>query len=112
MTRSMELQCGAIGKARRSQQDARASAVEAPRPARDFIRRAGWPQEGFPNASLPDVEGPVNVVTLAEIEAHDRSLTPAHYVGVTPEDEGEDFDFNEAVGLATRIAQNLEELGT
>ena len=66
-------------------------------------------------------------VDRAEIEAHDWSLTPGRYVGVTPEEEDEDFDFQEALRsihidlkglneeaevLAARIAWNFEELGT
>ena len=63
---------------------------------------------------------------MTEIEEHDWSLTPGRYVGVAPEDEDEDFDFEEAlrsihidlqglneeaVALAVRIARNFEELG-
>ena len=59
-------------------------------------------------------------------EEQDWSLTPGRYVGVAPEEEDEDFDFQEAlrsihtelkglneeaVDLATRIARNFEELG-
>jgi len=33
----------------------------------------------------------------AEIEANDWSLTPGRYVGVAPEEEDEDFDFEEAL---------------
>ena len=66
-------------------------------------------------------------VDRAEIEAHDWSLTPGRYVGVTPEEEDEDFDCQEALRsihidlkglneeaevLAARIAWNFEELGT
>ena len=60
------------------------------------------------------------------MEAHDWSLTPGRYVGVAPEEEDEDFDFEEAMRsihmdlnelneeaaeLAARIARNFEELG-
>ena len=127
MTRLMELQCGAIGEARRSLEDARPSAAEAPRRARDFIRRADWLQEHFPDARLPDVEGLVKLVDRAEIEARDWSLTPGRYVGVAPEGGEEDFDFEEALRaihldleglneeaekLAARIARNRKEKGT
>ena len=65
-------------------------------------------------------------VSRAEVEAHDRSLTPGRYVGVAPEEEDEGFDFEEALrsihidlkalneetaALAARIARNFEELG-
>ena len=66
-------------------------------------------------------------VNRNEIEAHDWSLTPGRYVGVAPEEEDEDFDFDEALRslftwtckglneeaaakLAARIAMNFEEL--
>jgi len=61
-----------------------------------------------------------------EIEANDWSLTPGSYVGVAPEEEDEDFDFEEAlreihveleelnaeaIQLAEKIKKNFEELG-
>jgi type I restriction-modification system DNA methylase subunit len=61
-----------------------------------------------------------------EIAANDWSLTPGRYVGVAPEEEDEDFDFEEAlrdihveledlnaesVQLAVTIKKNFEELG-
>ena len=115
-----------VGKARRSLEGARASAVEALRQTRYFVRQAGWLQERFPQARLRDVEGLVKLVHRSEIEAHDWSLTPGRYVGVAPEEEDENFDFEEtlrsihidlkglneeAVELAARIARNFEELG-
>ena len=121
----MELQCGAIGEARRSLEDARPSAVEAPRRARHFVRRADWLRERFPEARPPDVEGPVKLVECGAVESHVWSLTPGRYVGVALEEEDADFDFeeplrtihidiqglNEAAGLATRIVRNFEVLG-
>ena len=89
--------------------------------------QADWLQERFPKAELRNVEGLVKRVDRAEIEAHDWSLTPGRYVGVAPEEEDEDFDFEEALrsihinlkglneeatALAARIARNFEELGT
>ena len=115
-----------IGKARRSLESARASAVEALCRTRYFVRQADWLQERFPDASLRDVEGLVKLVDRGEIESHDWSLTPGRYVGVAPEEEDEDFDFEEtmrsihidlkelheeAAILAARIARNFEELG-
>jgi type I restriction enzyme M protein len=70
-----------------------------------------------------DVEGLVKLVDLSELEKNDWSLTPGRYVGVTPELEDEDFDFeeamralheelqslnDEAIGLATTISTNIE----
>ena len=126
MIRMTKMQHGAIGEARRWLEDARPSAVEAPHRARGFVCRADWLQERFPDARLPDVEGLLKLVDRAEIEARDRSLTPGRYVGVAPEAEDEDLDFEEALrsihidlkglneeaaGLAARITRNFEELG-
>ena len=114
-----------INKARRVLESARAHTVEALRQARYFVRQADWLQERFPKAKLCDVEGLVKLVDRAEIEAHDWSLTPGRYVGVAPEEEDENFDFEEALRsihldleglneeaaeLAARIARNFEEL--
>ena len=115
-----------VGKARRAIEDARAGAVEALWRARHFVRQTDWLQECFPDAELRNVEGLVKLVDRSEIEAHDWSLTPGRYVGVAPEEEAEDFDFEaalrsihidlkglneEAVALAARVARNFEELG-
>ena len=115
-----------VNRARKALEEARAEAVEALRRARYFVRQADWLQERFPEATLRDVEGLVKLVDRAAIEAHDWSLTPGRYVGVAPEEEDEDFDFEEALRaihidlkglneeaaeLAARIARNFEELG-
>ena len=104
----------------------RIRAVEALQRTRYFLRQADWLQERFPGAELLDVEGLVKQVSRSEIEVHDWSLTPGRYVGVAPEEEDEDFDFEEtlrsihmdlkglneeAAELAARIARNFEELG-
>ena len=116
-----------INASRRVLEEARAAGVEALRRTRYFVLQADWLQERFPNAELCDVEGLVKLVSRAEIEERDRSLTPGRYVGVAPEEEDEDFDFEEALRsihidlqglneeasqLAARIARNFEELGT
>ena len=115
-----------INKARKALEPARAAAIEVLRRARYFVRQADWLQERFPEAELRDVEGLVKRVDRGEIEAHDWSLTPGRYVGVAPEEEDEDFDFEEALrsihidlkglnetaaALAARIARNFKELG-
>ena len=79
-------------------------------PRRETPRRGRFGQAGGP----------------AGIEANDWSLTPGRYVGVAPEEEDEDFDFEEAlrdihveledlnaeaVELAATIKKNFEELG-
>ena len=115
-----------INTARRALEDGRRDAVEALQWVRYFVRQADWLQERFPEAELRDVEGLVKLVDRSEVKAHDWSLTPGRYVGVAPEEEDEDFDFEEAlrsihidlkglneeaVALAARIVQNFEELG-
>jgi len=63
---------------------------------------------------------------MESIEANDWTLTPGRYVGVAPEEEDENFDFEEtlreidvkleglnaeAVQLAEKIRKNFQELG-
>ena len=86
-----------INKGRRVLEGARDYAVEVLRQARNFVHQADWLQERFPEAELRDVEGLVKLVDRAEIAAHDWSLTPGRYVGVAPEEEDENFDFEEAL---------------
>jgi type I restriction enzyme M protein len=115
-----------INRARRDTDEARRLVVEALKPVRYFHRQALWLQERFPDAQLRDVPGLVKLVSRADIEANDWSLTPGRYVGVAPEDVDADFDFeaalkdihielkglnDEAVELAATIALNFEELG-
>jgi type I restriction enzyme M protein len=117
---------GDVTKARKALETARAEAIEALRLARYFVRQADWLQERFPEAKLRDVEGLVKLVDRVAIKVHDGSLTPGRYVGVAPEEQDENFDFEEAlraihidlkglneeaVELAARIARNFEELG-
>ncbi|NPU83211.1 MAG: N-6 DNA methylase [Syntrophaceae bacterium] len=115
-----------INRARKAADEARALAVEQLKQVRYFWRQAHWLTERFPEAELRDVEGLVKLVDRAEIEAKDWSLTPGRYVGVAPEEEDENFDFEEtlrdihveledlnaeAVQLAATIKKNFEELG-
>lgn len=115
-----------ITRARKAQETARADAVEALHQVRYFVKQADWLQDRFPEAKLRNVDGLVKLVDRKEIKAHDWSLTPGRYVGVSPEEVDEDFDFEEAlrsihidlqglneeaVELAARIAKNFEELG-
>ena len=114
-----------INTARKVLEGVRASVVEALRVPRYFVLQADWLQERFPKAELRDVEGLVKLVDRAEIATHDWSLTPGRYVGVAPEEEDEDFDFEEALRsihvdlegldaeaaeLVTRISRNFKEL--
>ena len=126
-----ENECGAwvgrdVTRARKAADVARQLAVEQLKQVRYFWRQAHWLTERFPEAELCDVEGLVKLVDRTEIEANDWSLTPGRYVGVTPEEVDEDFDFEEAlreihveledlnsdaVTLAATIKKNFEELG-
>lgn len=104
----------------------RQNAIEQLKSVRGFYRHAHWLLERFPDAKLRDVEGLVKVVDREELQANDWSLIPGRYVGVSPEEEDEDFDFeetlreihlelndlnSEAIRLADEIAKNFEGLG-
>lgn len=104
----------------------RKEAVEQLKLIRYFYKQAHWLQERFPDAELQDVAGLVKLVDREEIAANDWSLTPGRYVGVAPEIEDEDFDFEESLRdihielkglneesaqLAAQIQRNFEELG-
>jgi type I restriction enzyme M protein len=87
-----------------------------------FWKQAHWLTSRFPQGVYADVEGLCKVVTQAEIETKDWSLSPGRYVGVdaTPDD---DFDYEErlhdihleldslneeAAALAKLISQNFK----
>lgn len=104
----------------------RQSAVEELKQVRYFWRQAQWLMVRFPDAQLRDVEGLVKLVNYQDLAANEWSLTPGRYVGVTPEEVDEDFDFEEslrdihielkglneeAIDLAKTIEKNFEELG-
>ena len=106
--------------------EARKEAADHLKSPRYFWRQARWLQERFPDAELRDVEGLVKLVEKTELESNDWSLTPGRYVGVAPEEEDGDFDFEEtlreihveleglneeATELAAKIKRNFEELG-
>ncbi|WP_404344910.1 N-6 DNA methylase [Vreelandella venusta] len=92
---------------------------------RYFEGQADWLLSRFPKGQLRNVEGLVKLVDQTELAANDYSLTPGRYVGVAPEVEDEDFDFDEAIKeihdeletlnaeaaeLAETIAKNFAEL--
>jgi len=104
----------------------RKQAVEQLKLAAYFHRQIHWLQERFPEAVMAAVPGLCKVVSRADIEAADWSLTPGRYVGVAPAEVDDDFDFEqtlkdihveladlnrEAVELAVQIQENFEELG-
>jgi type I restriction enzyme M protein len=67
----------------------------------------------------------VKLASFKDLDAHDWSLAPGRYVGMAPQEENEDFDFEEAIReihgeladlnaeaseLAAMIAKNFEAL--
>ncbi len=89
-----------------------------------FYKQAYWLTSRFPEGVYTDVEGLCKVVSQAEIEAKDWSLSPGRYVGVdTATDEDVDYEERlneihieleglneEAVALANAISENYKEL--
>ena len=115
-----------VVRTRKAADEARQAAVEQLKNVRHFYKHAAWLTDRFPEGKPRDVEGLVKLVDRAELEANDWSLTPGRYVGVAPELEDEDFDFEEAlrdihveleglneeaVALAAKIKKDFEELG-
>jgi len=104
----------------------RKAVVEQLKHAAYFHRQMVWLQDRFPDAVFAAVPGLCKVVSRADIEAADWSLTPGRYVGVAPPEVDEDFDFEQALRdihveladlnkeageLAGKIQENFEELG-
>jgi type I restriction enzyme M protein len=115
-----------ITRNRKAADEARQVAVDQLKQVRYLHKQATWLTDRFPAGMLRDVEGLVKLVDRAELEANDWGLTPGRYVGVAPEEEDEDFDFEEAlrnihieleglnaeaVELTAKIKKNFEELG-
>lgn len=115
-----------LNKAIKDLDTARKDAVQYLRQVRYIFKQAQWLQDRFPNAELCDVEGLVKLVDHTELAANDWSLTPVRYIGVAPEEEDEDFNFEEtlrdihvelvglneeATTLATQIQRHFEALG-
>jgi type I restriction enzyme M protein len=116
----------AISKLIKQLDDERKSTVEQLKDCAYLHRQVAWLQDRFPKAEMQDVLGLCKVVTRADIEAADWSLTPGRFVGVAPAEVDEDFDFEqtlrdihleladlnrESVDLAAKIQTNFEELG-
>ncbi|MFZ3207977.1 MAG: N-6 DNA methylase [Geobacteraceae bacterium] len=116
----------AVNKLIKQLDEERKHSVEQLKQAAYCHRQIHWLQERFPDAVMVAVAGLCKVVSRADIEAADWSLTPGRYVGVAPPEVDEDFDFEqtlkdihieladlnrEAVELAARIQENFEELG-
>jgi type I restriction enzyme M protein len=94
-------------KAIKTLDEAREGLTDTLKSFRTMHGHAHWLLTRFPDAELVDVEGLVKLVGQDELEANDWSLTPGRYVGVAPEVEDEDFDFEEAM---TAIHDELELL--
>ena len=113
--------------------DERTNEIQAPRDAvldtlkqtGYFIQQGHWLHSRFPDAVYSDVPGLCKVVTQAEIEANDWSLTPGRYVGVAPDSDSDDENFierlraihdeleslaQESNRLSTQIAENLNNI--
>ena len=86
-----------IAKARKQLDAKRHQLVESLKQIRYFQRHAAWLLERFPQAKFVDVLGLCKVVSRAEIEAADWSLTPGRYVGVALAEVDEDFDFEQTL---------------
>lgn len=114
------------GSALKALEEPRKQAVEQLKLVRYFHRQVHWLLSRFPDAALVDVPGLVKLVDRAALATSDWSLTPGRYVGVAPEEEDEDFDFEgvmrdihielaglneEAAALAAKIQANFEGLG-
>lgn len=87
-----------------------------------FYKQAHWLTSRFPDGIYTDVEGLCKVVSQADIEAKDWSLSPGRYVGVDTTTD-DDFDYeerlneihieldglnDEAIALANAISGNFK----
>lgn len=115
-----------IGRLEKELDARRKELVEQLRRTAYFQRQAHWLLSRFPDATFVAVPGLCRIVTRAQIQAADWSLTPGRYVGVAPPEVDEDFDFEqlirdvhielsdlnqEAGALAVKIQTNFEGLG-
>lgn len=116
----------AVVKLTKQLDEERKSAVEQLKEGAYLHRQIVWLHDRFPKAEMQDVLGLCKVVSRADIEAADWSLTPGRFVGVAPAEVDEDFDFEqtlrdihleladlnrESVDLGLKIQTNFEKLG-
>ncbi|MDP2237473.1 MAG: class I SAM-dependent DNA methyltransferase [Bacteroidales bacterium] len=73
-----------------------------------FYKQAHWLTSRFPNGIYTDVEGLCKVVSQAEIEAKDWSLSPGRYVGVDTSTD-DDFDYEERLNEIHIELEGLNE---
>ena len=115
----------AIGRLEKELEARRKATVGQLKTTAYFERQAHWLLSRFPEAHFVPIPGLCRIVTRANIEAADWSLTPGRYVGVAPPEVDADFDFEqvlrdihieladlnkESVALATKIQENFEVL--
>ena len=115
-----------IGRLEKELDARRKEAVEHLKRTVYFERQAQWLLSRFPDARFVAVPGLCRVVTRAEIQAADWSLTPGRFVGVAPPEVDDDFDFEQALrdihieladlnqeasALGVTIQANFEALG-
>ena len=90
-----------------------------------YYKQAQWLTSRFPDGTYTDVEGLCKVVTQADIEAKDWSLSPGRYVGVDTSTTNDDLGYQErlaeihleleglneeAIDLAKTISENFKLL--
>ena len=73
-----------------------------------FYKQAHWLTSRFPEGIYTDVEGLCKVVSQAEIEAKDWSLSPGRYVGVDTSTD-DDFDYEERLNEINIELEGLNE---
>ena len=73
-----------------------------------FYKQAHWLTSRFPEGVYADVEGLCKVVSQAEIEAKDWSLSPGRYVGVDTATD-DDFDYEERLAEIHIELEGLNE---
>lgn len=96
-----------IANLKKQTEDKRDMVVKKLKLTRYFNHQTQWLLERFPDEKLCDVEGLVKLVNRSELKENDWSLTPGRYVGVAPEEDDPDFDFDETIRT---IHIELEEL--
>lgn len=123
---SEEWQTREVVSLKKQTEEVRDIAVNQLKVVRYFHHQADWLIERFPEEVLRDVEGLVKMVDKEALKENDWSLTPGRYVGVAPEEEDPDFDFEEAMrgihdelgslnsrasDCAIKISENFKKLG-
>ena len=106
---SEEWQTREVVSLKKQTEEVRDIAVNQLKVVRYFYHQAEWLTERFPEEFLRDVEGLVRLVDKKDLKENDWSLAPGRYVGVAPDEEDQDFDFEEAM---TVIHEELEDLNS